>query len=87
VSAEGNPGNLLPRAEAVINRAASKAPLPEAVVNAATEVRLQVAAGLPGIFVSCEVSRSSEGQRDTAQAETVLAISLQIEAATIGERS
>lgn len=77
VSTEGNSGHLLPRAEAVIHRATSKAPLPKAGVNAATEVRLQVLAGLPGIFVSREVCRSSVGQRDTAQAEAVLAVSLQ----------
>jgi hypothetical protein len=75
VSTEGDLGNLLPRAEAVINSATSKAPLPEAFVNAAAEVRLQVEAWLTGVFVDREVCRSCEGQRDTAQAEAVLAVS------------
>ena len=55
VSAEGDLGNLLPCAEAVINRTTSKAPLPEVGVNAAAEVRLQVWAGLAGVFIDREV--------------------------------
>jgi hypothetical protein len=87
VSAEGDLGNLLPRAEAVINCTTSKAPLPEAIVNAAAEVRLQVEAGLAGVFVNREVNRSCEGQRNTAQAKAVLAVSLQTEVIPVGERS
>jgi hypothetical protein len=87
VSAEGDLGNLLPRAEAVINSAASKAQLPEAFVNAAAEVRLEVVAGLAGSFVDREVYRSCEGQRDTAQAEAVLAVSSQTEATPVGNKS
>ncbi|BBH20104.1 hypothetical protein Back11_14490 [Paenibacillus baekrokdamisoli] len=60
--AEGDLGNLLPRAEAVIYGATSKALLPEACVNAAAKVRLQVVAGLAGVFIDREVCRSSEGQ-------------------------
>lgn len=72
-------GNLLPRAEAVINRTTSKAQLPEVSVNAAAEVRLQVRAGLAGVFVDREVGRSCVGQCDTAQAEAILAVRLQTE--------
>lgn len=86
-SAEGYLRNLLPRAEAVINSATAKAQLPEALVNAATEVRLQVLAGLPGIFIDSEICRSGEGQRDTAQAEALFAVTLQTETAPIGKNS
>jgi hypothetical protein len=61
VSTESDMGNLLPRAEAVINRTTSKAQLPEISVNAAAEVRLQVRAGLAGVFVDREVRRSCVG--------------------------
>jgi hypothetical protein len=77
-------GNFLPRAEAVINSATSKAHLPEIFVNAAAEVRLQIEARLTGFFVDREVYRSCKGQRDTAQPEAVLAVSLQTEATPFG---
>jgi hypothetical protein len=83
VSIEGKSGNLLSCTEAVINRATSKAKLPEAVVNSTTEVRLQVLTGLSCIFVNREVCRSSKGQRNTAQAEAVLAVRLQTESVTV----
>lgn len=73
----GELGNPLSRAETIINRATSKPPLPEAVVNAATEVRSQVMAGFPGFFIDCEVYRGREGQGDAAQAEAIVAVGLQ----------
>lgn len=57
LSAEGDLGDLLPRAEAVVNGATRKAPLPKALVNGAAEVRLQIGTGLPGVFVDREVCR------------------------------
>jgi len=58
LSAEGDLGDLLPRAEAVVNGATRKTLLPEALVNAAAEVRLQIGTGLPGVFVDREICRS-----------------------------
>jgi hypothetical protein len=55
--AEGDLGDLLARAEAVVNAAAWKALLPEARVNAAAEVRFQIGTGMPGVFVDREVCR------------------------------
>lgn len=55
LSAEGDLGDLLPSAEAVVHGATPKALLPEACVNAAAEVRLQIGASLPGIFSDREV--------------------------------
>lgn len=80
LSAEGALGDLLSRAEAVEDGAAGKAPLPQLGVDAAAEVGLQVGAGLPGGLVSREVGRGGEGQRDTAQSETVAAVGQQVEA-------
>jgi hypothetical protein len=57
LAAEGYLGDLLPRAKAVIHGAPREAPLPEAVVNGAAEVRLQIRAGLPGLLVDGEVRR------------------------------
>ncbi len=56
-SAKGDLGNLLPRAEAVVDGATPKALLPEACVNAAAEVRLQMGTSLPGVFRDREVCR------------------------------
>lgn len=58
--------NLLPRAEAVIHGTTSKTEVPEVRMDAATEVWLQVAAGLSGVFVDGKVCRRCERQRDTA---------------------
>ena len=58
LSAECELGDLLPRTEAVINGATREALLPEAVVNTAPEVRLQVWTGLPGGLVYGEICRS-----------------------------
>jgi hypothetical protein len=55
VSTEGDLGNLLPRTEAVIDSTTAKTRLPEAFVNAAAKVRLEVATGLAGVFVDSEV--------------------------------
>jgi hypothetical protein len=56
-SAEGDLGDLLPGAEAVVNGAPPKALLPEACVNAAAEVRLQIGTSLPSVFRDREVCR------------------------------
>jgi len=85
-SAEGHLGNLLSRTEAVINRTPSESTLPHAFVDATTEVRLQIEAWLSGVFVDRKVCRSSEGQRDAAQAEAVLAVSSQTAAVPVGDR-
>ena len=57
LSAEGDLGDLLPGAEAVVDGATPKALLPQAWVNAAAEVRLQMGTSLPGIFSDREVCR------------------------------
>ncbi|HEX6478592.1 MAG TPA: hypothetical protein VF043_07090, partial [Ktedonobacteraceae bacterium] len=56
-SCEGDLGNLLPCTEAVVDGAPSKALLPEACVNAAAEVRLQMVTSLAGLFRDREVCR------------------------------
>ncbi len=56
-SAEGDLGNLLPCAEAVVDGTTPKALLPEACVNAAAEVRLQMGTSLAGVFRDREVCR------------------------------
>lgn len=77
---------LLTGAEAVINRAAPKTPLSQAVVDTAAVIGLQIRTGAPGILIDCEVSRCCIRQRNAAQAEAVLAIALQTQAALIGSR-
>ena len=57
LSTEGDLGDLLSRAEAVVHGATPKALLPEACVNAAAEVRLQMRTSLPGVFIDREVDR------------------------------
>ncbi len=54
-AAEGLLRDLLPCAEAVVDGATPKALLPEASVNAAAEVRLQVGASVASIFCDREV--------------------------------
>src|ERR1700685_3434872 len=85
LSAEGDLSYLLPGAKAVIGAAAGKALLPEAVVNGAAEIRLQIRAGLPGVLVDGEVSRGGEGRRDAAQRETALAVSTQAQPKSPGD--
>jgi len=55
VSTDGDLGDLLPRAEAVVDGASREAVLSEARVNGAAEVRLQIRTGLPSILVDGEV--------------------------------
>lgn len=76
LSAEGDLGNLLSRAKAIVYGATSKALLSEACVDVASEVRLQMRTSLPGVFIDREVDRGREGWHDTAQCEAVLAVSL-----------
>ena len=65
-SCEGDLGHLLPHAETVVDGATPKALLPEAGVNAATEVRLQMGTSLAGVFCDREVRRDGERRCDTA---------------------
>ncbi len=57
LSAESDLGDLLSGTEAVVDGATPKALLPEACVNAAAEVRLQIGTSLPGVFLDREVCR------------------------------
>ena len=75
LSAEGDLGDLLPGAKALVNGATPKALLPEVCVNAAAKVCLQMRTSLPGVFIDREVCRGREDRRDTAQREAVLAVS------------
>jgi len=83
--AEGDLGDLLARAEAVVDGTARKAPLPEVRMNAAAEIRLQVRARLPGGLVDGEVRRGREGGRDAAQPDAALAVSPQARAMSAGD--
>lgn len=74
-SCEGDLGNLLPCAEAVVDGATPKALLPEAGVNAAAEVLLQMGTSLAGVFRDREVCRDGERRRNTTQGEASLAVS------------
>ena len=74
LAAERHLGNLLSRAEAVVDRAARKAALPQRGVNTAAEVRLQMHARLPGGFVNGKVRRGRKRGRDAAQPETAFAV-------------
>jgi hypothetical protein len=57
LSAEGDLGDLLARAETVVNGATSKALLPEVGMNVAAKVWLQMRTGLLGVFIDREVCR------------------------------
>jgi hypothetical protein len=57
LSAEGDLGDLLPGAKAVVNGATPKTLRPEACVNTAAEVRLQIGTSLPGVFIDRKVCR------------------------------
>jgi hypothetical protein len=82
--AEGDLGDLLARAEAVIYGTAAEALPPEIGVNAAPEVRLQMGTGTPGRLVDREVGRRRERRCDTAQPETAPAISTEHVVRTLG---
>src|SRR6266536_1051714 len=81
--AEGDLGDLLAGAEAVVGGAAWEAPLPETLMDAAAEVGLQVRTGLPGGLVDGEIRRGGEGRRDTAQPEAAFAVGSQVAAAPV----
>src|SRR6266542_3353692 len=81
--AEGDLGDLLAGAEAVVGGAAWEAPLPETLMDAAAEVGLQIRAGLPGGLVDGEIRRGGEGRRDTAQPEAAFAVGSQVAAAPV----
>ncbi|GHO70926.1 hypothetical protein KSC_098180 [Ktedonobacter sp. SOSP1-52] len=57
LATEGNLGDLLPGAEAVIDGATPEALLSEARMDAAAKVRLQIGTGLPSVFIDCEIYR------------------------------
>ena len=80
--AEGDLGDLLPGAEAVVDRATGQALLPQAIVNGAAEVRSQVRAGLPGVLVDREVRRGGERGHDAVQPEAARAVGPQVKAPT-----
>ena len=81
--AEGDLGDLLPRAETIVHSATPKTLPPEISMDPATEIRAQIGTGLPGFFVDREIDRSREGRRDTAQPETALAISSEAAATAV----
>jgi hypothetical protein len=81
--AVSNLGDLLPRAEAVIDGATPETLLPEACVNSAAEVRLQMGTSVPCGFVDREVRRGREGRGDAAQGETARAVSAQVKAISL----
>src|SRR5262245_32867113 len=74
-SCEGDLGNLLPGTEAVVDGTPPKALLPEACMNAAAEVQLQMGTSLAGLFRDREICRGGERRRHTAQGEASLAVS------------
>jgi hypothetical protein len=74
LSAEGDLGNFLPCAETIEHRAARKPALPQMGVDIASEVRLQVWAGLARRFVDSKFRGLGKRGRDTAQANTVFTI-------------
>src|SRR5215813_3597687 len=80
LSSKGDLANVLPRAEAVIHSASTKALLPEMGVNPTAEVRLKMWTYLPSTFCDRKVSRGNERWRNTAEAKTVCAVSMEAEA-------
>jgi hypothetical protein len=58
LSTEGELGDFLARAEAIVNGTAAKALLSESRMNVTAKVRLQMKAGLFGVFIDREVCRS-----------------------------
>jgi hypothetical protein len=85
LSAEGDLRDLLARAKAVINGTTGEALLPEAVVNGAAEVRLQIWTGLPGVLGDGEVIRGYKGRRDTTQPKTAFTISAQTQTTFVND--
>lgn len=77
-SAEGKLGDLLSGTEAVVNSAASKALLPELRVDAATKIRLQIGARLPGPFIDGEICRDREGWHNTTECKAALTVRSQV---------
>src|SRR5450759_1055611 len=75
LSAEGDLGDLLSCAEAVVDSATPETPLSQAGVNATAEARLEMGTGLPCGCVDREVGRRREGRRDAAQCAAALAVS------------
>ncbi len=57
MSTKDDLGDLLSSTKAVVNSATSKALLPEAGVNAAAEVRLQIGTSLSGVFIDRKIHR------------------------------
>ena len=84
LATEGDLGDLLPRAEAVVYGAPPKTLRSQPCVNAAAEVWVQMGAWLSGGFGDPKICRGGERGHDTAQAEAALAVSSQAEAITTG---
>jgi hypothetical protein len=62
---------VLARPKAVEGRAAAESARPELIVNAATEVCVEVPAGVSGGLVDRELRRCGEGWRHAAQARAL----------------
>jgi hypothetical protein len=67
VAAEGHLGHLLPRSEAVVDRAAGETPLTELGVDATEKIRTEVGAGMARRLVDREVRGRRESGNDAAQ--------------------
>jgi len=74
---EGDLGNLLAGAEAVIYGAAREPVPSEVVMDAAPEVCSQMGTGMPGRLVDREIGRRGERRCNAAQPETPAAVSPQ----------
>ena len=82
--AEGDLGDFLSRAEAVVCGAPGEPTRTEAVVNDAAEGRVEVRARRSGVLVDGEVGGDREGRSDTAEAEAPGAVGEQVEAPALG---
>jgi hypothetical protein len=74
---EGDLGNLLACAEAVVPGAAWETMLPEVFMDVAPETCAQMGTGLPGGFVDREIGGRRERRCDAAQPKTMPAVSPQ----------
>jgi hypothetical protein len=75
LSAEGDLGDLLPSAEAIVHGAPAKALRAKLRMDAAAEVGSQMGARLACLLREREVGGDGEGRRDAAQGEAVRAVS------------
>ena len=85
-AAEGDLGDLLAGAEAVVDGTAGEAAVAQPVVDGAPEVALQVRAGHTGRLVDREVDGRGERRSDAAQREAARAVRPQAVARLLGHR-